>query len=94
MCAIAKVPVQVARDEAATEAVTFDNGRPVIAGTRIPVYYIVQSLAFDEEGLDGFFRDYPWIGRDQVEAAIDWLLDHLGYSGDEIDDTPLHWGEE
>ena len=71
------------RTEKQTEAVAFDNGRPVIVGTRIPVYYIVQSLAFDEEGLDDFFRDYPWISRDQVEAAIDWLLDYLGYPGDE-----------
>jgi uncharacterized protein (DUF433 family) len=82
------------RTEKQTEAVTFDHGRPVIAGTRIPVYYIVQSLAFDEGGLDGFFRDYPWISRDQAEAAIDWLLGYLGYSGDEVDDIPLHWGRE
>ena len=83
----------IPRTEKQKEAVTFDNGRPVIAGTRIPVYYIVQSLAFDEEGLDGFFGDYPWISRDQVEAAIDWLLNYLGYPGDEIDNVP-HWGGE
>jgi hypothetical protein len=83
MSTMAKAPLRVTTTEAVTEAVTFDNRRPVIAGTRIPVYYIVQSLAFDEEGLDGFFRDYPWISRDQVKAAIDWLLDYLGYPGDE-----------
>ena len=75
------------------EAVTFDQrGRPMIAGTRIPVYYIIQSLVFDEEGLEGFFRDYPWISREQVEAAIDWLLAYLGYPGDDINAIPLHWG--
>jgi uncharacterized protein (DUF433 family) len=94
MSTFAKAPVKAMTDKAVTKAVTFDNGRPVIAGTRIPVYYIVQSLAFDEEGLDGFFRDYPWISRTQVEAAIDWLLDYLGCPGDEIDNISLHWGGE
>ena len=89
MSAVAKAPAKVTADE----AVWFDDlGRPMIPGTRIPVYEAFRYLAFVESSLDAFFESYPHVGRGQIETAFDWLLHHLGWlDPDEVMNMPIEW---
>jgi uncharacterized protein (DUF433 family) len=50
------------------------NGLPVIAGTRIPVYVILEML---EAGLtiEQILVEYPHLNIDQVRAAIRYAKD-------------------
>jgi len=45
------------------------DGLPVIRGTRVPVYIILELL---EAGLSiaDILREYPWLSEEQVRAAI------------------------
>lgn len=58
---------------ASSEQITIDpevmDGLPVIRGTRIPVYMILEML---EAGLDieDVCREYPQLSADQVKSAI------------------------
>jgi uncharacterized protein (DUF433 family) len=45
------------------------NGRPVLAGTRIPVAVILDHLA-DGRSVDQIRELYPEISADQITAAI------------------------
>lgn len=44
-------------------------GKPVIAGTRMPVELVVAKLAANPN-LDDFFRNYPELTLDDVKAAL------------------------
>jgi hypothetical protein len=89
MSTMAKAPAKVITDE----AVWFDDlGRPMIPGTRIPVYEALRYLAFVEGGLDAFFESYPHVSQEQIEATFDWLLHHLGWlDPDEVMNTSIEW---
>lgn len=52
------------------------SGVPVIAGTRVPVHVIIACLA-DGMTVDEIVEDMPGITRDQVEAALDWVIEQL-----------------
>lgn len=45
------------------------DGVPVISGTRIPVYIVLEML---EEGqsFDDILRDYPSLSEEKIKAAI------------------------
>jgi uncharacterized protein (DUF433 family) len=61
-----------------TEVVTFANGVPVIAGTQMPLYRLVEYLVGeDTNGLAAFLRDHPHISYQQADGAIEWLIDSL-----------------
>jgi len=46
-------------------------GKPVIRGTRIPVYLILDLI---EEGLsfDKIIKEYPQLKKDDIKAAIEY----------------------
>lgn len=44
-------------------------GKPVIAGTRMPVELVLIKLAVNPN-LDDFFRNYPELTMDDVKAAL------------------------
>lgn len=46
-------------------------GKPVIAGTRIPVEIVLETLA-DNLDLDEFFVDYPDLTLEDVRACLDY----------------------
>jgi uncharacterized protein (DUF433 family) len=52
-------------------------GKPVIAGTRIPVEDILRKLAADVS-VDEILRDYPRLIRDDVLAALAYASDAVG----------------
>jgi uncharacterized protein (DUF433 family) len=89
MSTMAKALAKVITDE----AVWFDDlGRPMIPGTRIPVYEALRYLAFVKGGLDAFFERYPHVSQEQVETTFDWLLHHLGWlDPDEVMNTSIEW---
>ena len=65
MSAVAKALAGVTTDE----AVWFDDlGRPMIPGTRIPVYEAFRYLAFVESGLDAFSESYPHVSQEQRDC--------------------------
>ena len=89
MSTMAKAPVKVITDEAVWSD---DLGRPMIPGTRIPVYEAFRYLAFVEDGLDAFFESYPHVSQEQIKATFDWLLHHLGWlDPDEVMNMPIEW---
>ncbi|MDQ3694445.1 MAG: DUF433 domain-containing protein [Chloroflexota bacterium] len=44
-------------------------GKPVIAGSRMPVEFVLMKLAADPD-LDDFFLDYPELTVDDVKAVL------------------------
>jgi len=54
------------------------NGKPVIAGTRIPVTVILDQLA-EAGSIDQVVRRYPELSTEQVTAALQYchsVIDH------------------
>lgn len=45
------------------------GGKPVIKGTRIPVYFILELLS-NGWSIDDILREYPHLTREDVLAAI------------------------
>ncbi|MCI0512329.1 DUF433 domain-containing protein [candidate division KSB1 bacterium] len=45
------------------------HGKPVIKGTRIPVYLIV-SLVAEGESFESIIKDYPALTPEDVQAAL------------------------
>jgi uncharacterized protein (DUF433 family) len=45
------------------------HGKPVIKGTRIPVYLIV-SLVAEGESIDSIIKDYPSLTPEDIQAAL------------------------
>ncbi len=45
------------------------DGLPILKGTRIPVYIVLEML---EEGFsfDDILKEYPFLTKDQIRAAI------------------------
>lgn len=53
-------------------------GKPVIAGTRIPVYLILNLLAYGKT-IQEIIDDYPELNEDSVKAAIAYAASHMEY---------------
>lgn len=47
------------------------GGKPVIRGTRIPVYLVVELLA-SGMGEEGVLKEYPGLAREDVRAALEY----------------------
>jgi len=45
------------------------GGKPIIKGTRIPVYFILELLS-NGWSIDDILREYPHLSREDVLAAI------------------------
>ncbi len=45
------------------------GGKPVIKGTRIPVYFILELLS-NGWSIDDILREYPYLSREDILAAI------------------------
>jgi uncharacterized protein (DUF433 family) len=52
-------------------------GKPVIAGTRIPVEQILRKLAASMS-VEEILRDYPRLTREDVQAALAYASDAVG----------------
>ncbi len=52
-------------------------GKPVIAGTRIPVEHILRKLAADMSA-EAILGDYPSLVREDIQAALAYASDALG----------------
>lgn len=53
-------------------------GKPVITGTRIPVYLILNLLAHGKT-IQTIVEDYPEIEKEDVTAAIVYAASHMQY---------------
>ena len=53
-------------------------GKPVVKGTRIPVYLILNLLA-KGEALQDILKDYPELTKQDILAAIDYAAAHMKY---------------
>jgi len=49
-------------------------GQPIIKGTRLPVYVIVQSITAGDS-LDELLEAYPFLSSEDVEAALQYAAD-------------------
>ena len=69
---VPKKAVRIMATEIA-ERITIDPetmvGKPVVAGTRVPVELVLAKLAADPDP-DEFFLGYPELTRDDVEACL------------------------
>jgi uncharacterized protein (DUF433 family) len=57
------------------------NGKPVIAGTRIPVTVILDQLA-EVGSVDGLLRKYPEVTKDQILAVLEYchsIIEHSDF---------------
>ncbi len=52
-------------------------GKPVIAGTRIPVEQILRKLAANMD-VQAILRDYPRLAREDIQAALAYASDAVG----------------
>ena len=52
-------------------------GKPVIAGTRIPVELILRKLAADMS-VEAMLREYPRLTKADVQAALAYASDVVG----------------
>jgi len=52
------------------------GGKPVIKGTRIPVYFILELLS-NGWSIDDILREYPHLTRDDVLAALKYAASVL-----------------
>ena len=52
-------------------------GKPVIAGTRIPVEQVLRKLAAGMS-VEAVLRDYPRLTREDVQAALAYASDAVG----------------
>jgi uncharacterized protein (DUF433 family) len=52
-------------------------GKPVIAGTRIPVERILRKLAANMS-VEAILRDYPRLTREDIQAALAYASDAVG----------------
>ncbi len=57
-------------------------GQPVIAGTRLPVYVIVQAIAAGD-GPKELLETYPFLIAEDIEAALNFAA-HLAEWGLEV----------
>lgn len=55
-------------------------GKPVIRGTRIPVYIILQMIR-DGASFEEIIKGYPRLSQSDISAAIDYTL-HLLHMDD------------
>lgn len=51
-------------------------GKPVIAGTRMPVEQVLRKLAAGMS-VAAVLRDYPRLAREDVQAALAWASDGI-----------------
>ena len=51
-------------------------GKPVIKGTRVPVYLVLNLLAHNKTIKD-IVEEYPELTREDVVAAIDYAASHM-----------------
>jgi len=52
-------------------------GKPVIAGTRIPVEMVLRKLAAGMS-VEAVLRDYPRLTREDVQAALSYASEAVG----------------
>jgi len=57
-------------------------GQPVIAGTRLPVYVIIQAIAAGD-GTEQLIKAYPFLTAEDIEAALEFAA-HLAEWGLEV----------
>ena len=57
-------------------------GQPVIAGTRLPVYVIIQAIAAGD-GTEQLIEAYPFLTAEDIEAALEFAA-HLAEWGLEV----------
>jgi uncharacterized protein (DUF433 family) len=57
-------------------------GQPVIAGTRLPVYVIIQAIAAGD-GTEQLIDAYPFLTAEDIEAALEFAA-HLAEWGLEV----------
>jgi len=53
-------------------------GKPVIKGTRLPVEIIVEKIAYGAD-LNDLKKDYPFLKRDDVRAALLYAAKRLAH---------------
>ncbi|MHA1448634.1 MAG: DUF433 domain-containing protein [Candidatus Hodarchaeales archaeon] len=58
------------------------GGKPVIKGTRIPVYIILQMLR-DGATFDEILKGYPRIEKDDIKAVLEYALYLVTYDGED-----------
>lgn len=58
-------------------------GKPVIKGTRIPVYLIV-NLVTQGKSYDYILKDYPDLTKDDITVALQYAADSTNFSEDTI----------
>lgn len=56
-------------------------GKPIIAGTRIPVELVLEKLAQNTD-IDVILRDYPRLTKEDIKAALQYAHDLL--QGEEV----------
>lgn len=62
------------------------GGKPVVAGTRIPVTVVIDQLA-EAGSIDGLLRKYPELTREKVEGVLHYC--HAVIEHTELDPTSV-----
>jgi uncharacterized protein (DUF433 family) len=54
------------------------SGAPILAGTRFPVHDVISHLRHCNGDVDRFIGDFPYITREQIDAAQRYYIEHPG----------------
>lgn len=56
-------------------------GKPVIRGTRIPVYLVLNLIAHGKT-ISDIIEEYPELTKDDILAAVSYAASHMKYEED------------
>lgn len=69
------------------------GGKPIIKGTRMSVESILELLASGEE-IKTILKEYPFLNREQIQAAIDYAAKLVGKTESYIFETAKKVGAQ
>ena len=59
------------------------GGKPIIKGTRIPIYIILQMLR-DGATFEKILQEYPKLTKDDIQAVLDYSLYLINQENEEL----------
>ena len=59
------------------------GGKPIIKGTRIPIYVILQMLR-DGATFEKILEEYPKLTKDDIQAILDYSLYLINQENEEL----------
>ncbi len=70
-----------------TRALGILGGRPIIRGSRIPVWQIVEAILYMGETVEGYLAGHPHLSAAKIHDALSYYFDHRAEIEREIEEN-------